>query len=193
MEVTDQKKGEARVKELLIDPLDRLGLARPKGTLVAQFDGMKRELCARLWRLDAGGLSDLCDWVLGSQAAKENHWPPAAIILVKAKTMLPPPWPPSERMVNMFNHEIGQAALAEGWAPELYWKYVGDTAFPNKFSAQLIQSSASGAMARFARIERDKLSDMAVSEDDVRWFDRRRDLIALCEKIRDYNLARGAA
>ena len=193
MDVQEQAEGEKRVRACLIEPLDRLGLARPKGTVVSRFEDMKRELCARLWRMDEDGLSDLLDWVIQSPSAKENRWPPAALILEKAKSVLPPPWPPSERMVRLFNHQIGQQALREGWAPELFKKYVGETGFPNQFSQQIIQSSAKEAVARFEAIRRAKAAGADVSERDARWFDRRAEKIAHCEKIRDFKSERGAA
>lgn len=193
MDVHDQAKGEKAVRACLIEPLERLGLARPKGTVVARFEDMKRELCARLWRIDEGGLTDLLDWVIQSPAAKENHWPPAALILEKAKSILPPPWPPSERMVRLFNHQIGQQSLREGWAPELFKKYVGETGFPNQFSQQLIQNAAKDAVARFEAIKRDRAAGEDVSERDGRWFDLRAEKIAHCEKIRDFKWEKGAA
>lgn len=186
MAKTEQKLGEARVREFFILPLERLGLGRPKGTLVAAFDGMKRELQARLWRVDEGGLHELCEWVIRHPEAKANRWPPAALILEAAKPFLPPPWPPSDRMVAIFNHRIGRDAISEGWAPELYRAFVGVTKFPNDFSADMARDDASGAMARMATLDNRVEKGVEMADGDRRWREHRLQVIEHCKRIRDY-------
>lgn len=194
MPKTEQDVGEARVASILVDPLDRLGLARPKGTKAADFDGMKRELCVRLWRMDAGGLQDLCDWVLNHIEARENNrWPPAAAVLLAARPFLPPPWPPSDRMVAIFNCAIGRAAIAGGWSPELFHRFVGVTSFPDDHAANAAFRSAAAPLARLAALNAKIAAGDDISDVDRRWRDRRMEIAAYCERIRDYKPAAAVA
>lgn len=186
MAKTEQEIGQERVTEVFIQPLDRLGLGRPKGTPVAAFEGMKRELCARLWRLDQAGLEELGEWVLQHSETKANRWPPAALILAEAKPLLPPPWPPSDRMVAIFNHKIGRTAIANGWAPELFRRFVGAPHFPNDYSASQAFDQASPALARMKEIARRMDDGNEVSEGDRLWRIRRLEILEHCKRIRDY-------
>lgn len=192
MAKTEQEIGEALVQEVFVAPLERLGLARPKGTLVADFAAMKRELCARLWRMDEGGLHELCEWVIQHPEAKANRWPPAALIIEAAKPLLPPPWPPSDRMVAIFNHKIGQAAIAGGWSPELYRRFVGVTAFPNDFAAGLVFEQAGPALARMAALQQRVAAGGVLTEGDRRWFDAREKMLVHCLRVRDHAAQRAA-
>lgn len=186
MAKTEQEIGQERVVDILIRPLERLGLARPKGTPVAAFEDMKRELCARLWRLDEGALQELCEWVIQHPEAKANRFPPAPLVLEAAKPLLPPPWPPSDRMVNIFRHPIGAAALRDGWAPELFRRFVGRTDFPNEFSAKMAFEAAEPSREKMKGLEAKIAAGHALTPEEVRWRDGRLRIVAHCERIRDY-------
>jgi hypothetical protein len=186
MAKTEQEIGQERVLDILIRPLERLGLARPKGTPVAAFEDMKRELCARLWRLHEGALQELCEWVIEHPEAKANRFPPAAAILAEAKPMLPPAWPPSDRMVKIFRHAIGAAALRDGWAPELFRRFVGRNDFPNDFSAGMALKAAGPQLEKMKGLDAKVAAGHALTPEEARWRDGRLNLIAHCERIRDY-------
>lgn len=186
MAETEQQRGERQVREVLIAPLRALIGQPPKGTRVKDLDRMLDALCARLWRLPPGALEDIRARIEASQDFVDNRWPTSGQIIRWAQPKQPGGWPPSDRMIRLFRHEIGQAAIKAGWAPELYEAYVGTNTFPNDYAAGLIVRDAGPAMRRMADLTALLRSGNMLTDRDRSWYDFRRDRIDLCRRIADY-------
>lgn len=70
MDERAQKDGEKRVRHLLVDQLERLGLMKPAGMTKDKYEAMQDELCQRLAYMTADGLGALAEDMAGAAAAR---------------------------------------------------------------------------------------------------------------------------
>ena len=120
MDAKEQADGERRVRARLIDPLERLGLAKPSTLTRAQFAAMCDELCQRLAYLDDTDLDALAEAVAAHPGGKDrDRFPIGVRILAMAAEIRRPQSDGSPLMRKVFASPLGAEALAGGFAPEL--------------------------------------------------------------------------
>ena len=175
MDAKEQAAGEARVQDLLITPLEALGLARPSTLTKAQFAVM------------------LGDWVEAHPGGKDkDRFPIGLKILNKAREIQPPESGPSPLTLKVFGHALGQEALAGGWAPELLRYLRGAREWPGRYTVTQIRNEADGAVRRMADIEMRAGRGDRLSIEDESFRVRRSEALQKCREIAD-QAQRGAA
>ena len=154
MDAKEQAAGERRVKDHLIEPLKRLGLAKPSSLTVAQFDAMVADLTGKLAYMSELNLQALAEQVANMPGGKErDRFPIAAKILGWAAEIQPPSDDASPLFRAVFAHALGQRALAEGWAPELLAELRRARVWPRDYDLRQVQDRAADARRRVQRLE----------------------------------------
>ncbi|WP_283966828.1 hypothetical protein [Tritonibacter sp. AK171] len=193
MDAKEQAAGEARVQELLITPLEALGLARPSTLTKAQFAVMLRELRQKLAYMTPANLAILRDWVEAHPGGKDkDRFPIGLKILNKARDIQFPDSGPSPLLLKAFADGLGYKALAEGWAPELLRYLRGARVWPGPYTITQIRNEADGAVRRMADIEMRAGRGDRLSIEDESFRARRSEALQKCREIAD-QAQRGAA
>ncbi|WP_197919326.1 hypothetical protein [Thiosulfatihalobacter marinus] len=192
MEAKDQADGEKRVKKLLIEPLENLGLGRPTTVNKAGYEAMVRTLCQLLAGKDADHLEALRDWAAANAGGPQRDRVPIAAKIIEQSRRIAPPrqtGDASPLLRAIFSAELGQRAIREGWAPELlYWlrsRPEGGRQWPSSYAISQIKKNAYDPMRRLDDIEM-RLSEGRedeVSQEEHQFRQRRRVRIAECERI----------
>ncbi|VCU61289.1 hypothetical protein EPIB2_366 [Tritonibacter mobilis] len=193
MDAKEQAAGEARVQDLLITPLEALGLARPSTLTKAQFAVMLRELRQKLAYMTPANLAILRDWVEAHPGGKDkDRFPIGLKILNRARDIQLPDSGPSPLLLKAFAEELGHKALAEDWAPELLRYLRGARVWPGPYTITQIRNEAAGAVRRMADIEMRAGRGDRLSIEDESFRARRSEALQKCREIAD-QAQRGAA
>lgn len=167
MDTKEQAVGEKRVQVHLIDTLVRLGLVKPSGMTVAQFEMMQEELRGKLAYMTELNLQALAEQV-GNLAGGKNRdrFPIAAKILKWAADIQAPADDASPLFRAVFCGELGRAAMAEDFGPELLMHLRRNRVWPREFDVRQIRERASDARRRIAKIEEVERRGGSLSNDD---------------------------
>ena len=193
MDEKQQAAGEKRVQDMLITPLEALGLARPSTLTKAQFAVMLAELRQKLAYMTPGSLAVLRDWVEAHPGGRDkDRFPIGLKILNKARAIQSPESGPSPLMLKVFGHALGQEAIAGGWAPELLRYLRGAREWPGRYTVTQIRNEADGAVRRMADIEMRAGRADRLSMEDESFRAHRSEALQKCREIAD-QAQRGAA
>ncbi|MDE4142317.1 hypothetical protein [Phaeobacter gallaeciensis] len=194
MDAKEQAAGEKRVQEILIAPLEALGLARPSTSTLAKFEVMKKELRQKLAYMSEDGLTELREWIEAHPEGKnKDRFPIALKILAKARKLEAPDTGPSPLMLNVFRDELGLRAIRQGWAPELLAFIKGARDFPGPWSQTKIRESADNPARRLEDIEMRLARGDVISAEEDRFRLQRRAALQTCQEIADQARRKGAA
>ena len=194
MDAKEQAAGEKRVQEILIAPLEALGLARPSTSTLAKFEIMKKELRQKLAYMSEDGLTELREWIEAHPEGKnKDRFPIALKILAKAREKEVPDTGPSRLMLNVFRDELGLRAIRQGWAPELLAFIKGARDFPGPWSQTKIREQADDPVRRLEDIEMRLARGDAISAEEDRFRLQRRAALQTCQDIADQARRKGAA
>lgn len=184
MDSAAQAEGEKRVKTVLIEPLERLGLAKPSTLTKAGYEAMVIELCQKLAYMHPLNLAALAEQVAGNPAGKDrDRIPIANTILAWAAAIEPPRDGASPLIRAVFGHTIGQSALAEGWAPELL-RYLKQTRrWPGAYVYSDLKAKADGSVRQFQRLNTADEAGEVLSSEETAWLRERRAILARCQEI----------
>lgn len=186
MNSEDQLAGEKRVRDILIDPLLRLGLSRPTTMKESLFQAMLRELELILAYMAAGNLLALGEWVQAHPGGPNgDRFPIAVKILPEARKLQSPDGGPSRLARNVFAHDLGREAIAQGWAPELLANINAVHKWPGAYTVSQIRAAARDAVRRLDDIDMRLARGDEISADDTAWRTRRRIAIQKCQDIAD--------
>lgn len=194
MDSAEQAAGERRVRELLIEPLERLGLERPAKLTLAKYAGMCRDLCARLAYMTALNLEALADEVAADAARRDSdRMPIANKILERARKIQAPPEDASPLMRAVFAADLGRRALAEGWAPELLRHLREARLWPGGFTVDQLRERGRDNDRRMQMVRAARDAGRFVSETDRQFLERRGAAVTRCEAIAALVCAGGEA
>jgi len=116
----DLKDGKARVRRVLIEPLEAV-LALEKGMTRARHEQGLAHLEAVLAYMDEGDLDALRQGIQETCArARTDRWPSKQSVLNAAAALCPPPASDSDMVRSFMRSRAGRTALSEGWHVELY-------------------------------------------------------------------------
>ena len=193
MEAIEQAAAEKRVQELLIAPLEEMGLGKPSTILRPDWPRSKPVLCQKLAYMTEAGLVRLREWVETHPSGPgKDRFPIPLHIMKRACEIEEPDVGPSPFITGVFKDRLGSVAIKEGWAPELL-KHVrahrGD--WPGAWTVTQLKKGADNAMRRLPDIEMRMARGDDISKEDAQWRDQRRAAIQRCQDIADQ--ARGAA
>lgn len=183
MDATQQHEGERRVRELLIEPLMRRGLAKPSSLNAAAFEAMLREMAQKLAYMAPGNLMALEEVAAARPSGKDrDRFPICNDILTWAAQIEPPGDSASPLIRAVFGHAVGRAAIEEGWAPELRADLRQHRRWPSAFVVGQIRDKAREALRQAEDIRLRLGRGEDVEEQAKRWlFDRDR----VTEKCRE--------
>jgi hypothetical protein len=190
MDEKAQAEGERRVRERLIEPLERLGLARPTTLTKAQFETMKRELAQRLAPMTGPALDDLRIWCERNPGGKgRDRFPIALKIMEQARDVQEPDSTDASPLIRkVFAHETGRVAIEKGYAPELLKHLKKKREWPGAWTVKEIREAADDTVRQFRDLEmRDARGD-ALDRDDQKFLMVRRAAFRACQDISDLSL-----
>ncbi|UWQ29904.1 hypothetical protein [Leisingera sp. M523] len=194
MNVKEQAAGEKRVQELLIEPLEALGLQRPGGMTVAAYDVMKKELRQRLAYMGELNLQALAHQAGNMPGGKSgDRFPIAAALLKWAGAIQPPPDDASPLMRAVFSNPLGQQAMEEGWAPELLRHIRKTPLWPKPYDLRHIREQAAEAHRRIAKLDERLARELPLSDEDRSFREGRKRAAEKCQRIAQIVAAEGAA
>ncbi|SFR40573.1 hypothetical protein SAMN04488005_1521 [Yoonia tamlensis] len=183
MDSTQQADGEKRVDMILIQPLQRRGLAKPGSLTKLQFDEMVKDLCARLAYMTEPNLMALEEQAASNPAGKDrDRFPIANRILEWAGQIQPPSDEASPLIRAVFAAQLGADALVGGWAPELLAELKKSRRWPNAYVITQIKQAAGDSVTRLTRCDEALARGDALSSDVSGWRARR---LAALRKCRD--------
>lgn len=184
MNSEEQAQGEKRVMQLLVDPLKRRGLAKPSALTVADFEEMVRDMCARLAYMSDASLMALEEQVAASPGGKDrDRFPIANLILQWAGEIQPPGDGASPLIRAVFAHACGQAAVAEGWAPELLYDLRKNRRWPSAWALGTIRDGAAMNLRRYRELEGRLAREGELGRADLDWWERRNAALERCREI----------
>lgn len=193
MDAKQQADGERRVREHLIEPLERRGLAKPATLTRDAFERMLSDLGGRLAYMSALDLAALEEVMAARPGGKDrDRFPIANVILEEAARIAPPPDTGSPLMRSVFAHSLGAAALEGGWAPELLHALRKQRQWPNTFVVSQIIERAGDAVRRMRQIEGRVAAGEALTPEERDWHDRRAAALAKCRELRALGMSADA-
>ena len=186
MDSAAQAAGEARVRDLLIEPLEIRGLAKPPGLTRGAFEDMKRGLCAKLAYMTDLNLSALAEHAAASPGGKDrDRFPIANLILTWAAQIQPPGDDASPLIRAVFAADLGRDAIAGGWAPELLTELRRHRRWPQAFAVTEIKARADDAMRQMVRLDEALARGHDLTPREVEWQAARKAAIEKCQRIAD--------
>lgn len=192
MDSAAQADGEKRVNQLLIEPLQRRGLAKPSTLTKAQFDDMVKDLCARLAYMTEQNLSALEEQCAGNAGGKEkDRFPIANHILDWAGQIQSPQGDGSPLVRAVFAQAVGLDALAQGWAPELLASLKKDRRWPSSFVVGRIRERADTNIRQMRSVEDRLARGVDVPASEAEWRNRRLAVMRRCQAIADLGSNQG--
>lgn len=190
-EQSDQKlTGRARVRALLIDPLEHGGMQRAKRKAVEDHKADMDKVADRIGYLSDLGLAGLSEYLI-RLAGPRLQWPPVNLILQGAWGIETPPPRESSYARSLLASAKGREAYEGGWHAELLdlAKRMGPP--PNRYSLQQLKESARDNHRR-VEVIRDRIERGFGCDDDRRWLDWYQATRAEAEAIiREASHARG--
>ena len=193
MDSAAQAIGEKRVKQFLIEPLQRRGLAKPSTLTKAQFEDMVKDLCARLAYMTDQNLQALEDQCAGNAGGKDkDRFPIANHILDWAGQIQSPESDASPLVRAVFSQALGLDALAQGWAPELLGVLKKDRRWPTPFVVGRIRERADSNIRQMRSVEGRIARGADVPANEVEWRNRRLAVIRRCQAVADLGSNQGS-
>lgn len=184
MDEKEQAAGERRVRELLVVPLQELGLARPSTLTVNAYEEMLSALCCKLAYMSEINLRALQEVASGRPGgAKGDRFPIAANVLKWASDIQAPDDDGSPLVRAVFAHRIGIQALDEGWAPELLGFLKSQRSWPKEYDLRKIRDRAQDIRREFEKMNDTLRRGGTVSNEELARKQRRAGLVEKCRRI----------
>lgn len=184
MSSKEQAEAERRVRQRLVEPLQRLGLARPTGVTAAQFEAMIDDLCGRLSYMSEMNLDALAEQAAARPGGRDgNRFPIAAKLLTWAAEIQPPADSASPLMRAVFASAIGRAAMAEDWAPELLSFLRKNRCWPKEYDLRGIRERAAEARQRLQKQDEQAARGFFVADTEREFRARRDAALDRCKRI----------
>lgn len=184
MEGKELKAGKARVREFLIDPLERSGMRRKRSISVAEHEAFLAGLEAKLAYMSAEGLGALEEVVRRlAGGADRSQWPSEISITNNAARIEEPPAEVSRLVRTFLASKAGEAAAAGGYQVELFSYLRRNGIPPNSYAIKELQERARNNQRQIREIEARKAQGRA-SSVDLAWLEGYREILARCQSIR---------
>ncbi len=187
----------AKVREYLIQPLERAGLVRPPKMTAAEHEAMLDKLQDRLGYLPPELLSTLAEVLLRlAEGPLLNRWPAFATIWNNAMRLMPPPDDEAHIMTSWLASIEGPVARSGGYLVELHEFLRRHGRPPGSYEMGKIREAAADNGRRRQRIE-EWIAKGHAKGEDRQWLDWYLRRLAQCEALvragEDKRAAKGAA
>ncbi|EBA11777.1 hypothetical protein [Roseobacter sp. CCS2] len=184
MDRAGQTQGEQQVIRLLVQPLQRLGLAKPSTLTIKQFDEMVAELSQKLAYMSAINLEALAEISAANAGGKDrDRFPIARNILKWAADIQPPRDDASPLIRAVFAKQLGRDAIAQGWAPELLAELRQSRRWPTDYVVKVTREKGDDAVRQLQRMEDRLARGDGLPTEQLAWRERRLAVIARCTEI----------
>ena len=171
--ITETARG--RVRRLLIEPAQELGMRFRKGTSIEEQRRRIEQICDGVAYLTDEALAALVDWLLAhGDGTDRSFWPPLIGIISTAEAYQPRPLEEVPGVASWFGSIEGPRALADGClvAEFLWWQKYKRPPL-SKMDRQRIVSRAEG-LGREVELTQDKLArgvePGADAREKLRWY-----------------------
>jgi hypothetical protein len=192
MDSAAQAMGEKRVKQFLIEPLERRGLAKPTALTKVQYEDMVKDLSARLAYMTDQNLQALEDQCAGNAGGKSrDRFPIANHILDWAGQIQSPGSEASPLVRAVFAAQLGLDALMGGWAPELLAELKQTRRWPAAFVVSRIRQGADGSVRQMKKLDEQLARGDVLGANEGTWRTRRLAVIRRCQDIADLGSSHG--
>lgn len=169
MEGDELKAGKERVRVHLIEPLVREGMRRKRGVTVDDHRAFLDRLAALLSYMRADALDMLARRVrMMGGGKKKDIWPSEISIKNWARSLQEPPPSDSRFIRSYMQSAAGQAALAGGYAVELYGYMKRQGVKPTAFALAQLRDRARENACQVQMI-RGLAEKGRASNDQLRW------------------------
>lgn len=181
MEGQREESRQARVKRLLIEPLNEGGMGRKRGVSIANHDAAMGKAIKRLAYMSENGLKGLATYLIRI-AGKQNVWPALNVILNAAWAIEVPPPRDNDYVLSVMKSRAGEAALDGGYALELF--YAAKTLGPPPSRYQVVQLIQKAENNRHrVKVIAEKIATDRASAEDRRWLEGYHALLAQAEAM----------
>jgi hypothetical protein len=193
MDSAAQAEGEKRVLAVLIEPLERLGLAKPGTLTKVKFLEMQTDICKKLAYMSNLNLAALAEQVANDPTVKRTErFPIANRILEFAAAIQPPGDDASPLLRAVFAGQLGLDAMAAGWAPELLSHLRTDRKWPGAWAVNQIKDKARDAVRDLNDIEAALARGENIGAMKEAWRARRLAALDKCAQISALGNGKGA-
>ncbi|WP_407496824.1 hypothetical protein [Pseudooceanicola sp. MF1-13] len=184
MEGEELRQGKARVRAILIDPLERRGMKRKRNVSQDDHARFLDGLSARLAYMAEDRLAALAEVVERMATGKlQDIWPSEVTIINNARRLQAPPVSQSRLVRTYLQSAAGDAAEAGGYLVELmaYLKRVGNV--PGQYAMDTIRKEADDNARMIERVTIERKQGRA-SPQDLRLMQDYMAALQLCLDIR---------
>lgn len=167
--VQQVESGRARVKRVLIVPLEAGGMGRKRGVSAADHEKTLEKIADRLSYMTEDGLKGLAMYLI-RMAGEKNVWPQLNIVLRAAWSMEAPPPRDNDFLLSLMRSRAGEAALVGGYALQLYAAARKLGPPPSKYEVLRLREKAQWDRDR-KRVIEDRIKRGIVTEEERGWLD----------------------
>ena len=172
----------ARIRMLLIDPLEALGFRRKTSTTVAEHQAAIDSLADNLAYLSDTGLRALCEMLrTKGEGTARNIWPAPATVYALAELIERRPLEELPGCLRWFRSVEGPRAQAAGTLVET-WSYFHRMKRPPVHMARDLAQRAADNRRQLQIIDERAAADVATAEE-LAWARGYRDRLAYCERL----------
>jgi len=183
MEGQELEKGKARVRSLLIEPLERRGMDRKRNVRLEAHQAFLASLEGRLAYMTPEKLMALTEVIERYATGKlKTCWPTEVSIMNWARLLQIPPVSESRLVRTYLQSGAGRAARDGGYLVELFAYLKKWGAPPNGYSMSKIRTEADRNRGQLASIKRAIASGRATSKE-IQWQQRYLQTEARCHDI----------
>jgi len=179
-EVAENKR--ARVRRLLIEPLEVLGFRRNAKMPADAFKAKMANMIDQLVYMSDDSLGTMLEMVQSKgQGANRDIWPAPATFLSFAELIEPRPVEELSGLLRWFRSVEGPRAMEAGTLVET-WSYFHKHKRPPKFVDRELQARANSNRNR-CQLTKERMARDRADSHDVRWMQSYEARLAYCEAI----------
>lgn len=172
----------ARIRTLLIEPLEDLGFRRKASTTVAEHQAAMDSLADNLAYLSDAALRALAEMLrTKGEGAARNIWPASATVYALAELIERRPLEELPGCLRWFRSVEGPRAMAAGTLVET-WSYFHRMKRPPLHQARELADRAASNRRRLQIIDERAAANVA-TEEELSWAKGYRDRLAYCEAL----------
>lgn len=163
--------GRARVRAVLLDPIDAAGAKRHGRATLAEHHAMKERLADTFAHMPDTALEGLRDLIFRHLGGKDGlQWPPEAWLRKSALRLCPKPPRANPYVKTLMASAMGQRAIENGYGAELLSLAIKLGPPPSKYDLAKLARQAQDARREAERIQRLSQDGRALP-DDLDWLD----------------------
>lgn len=183
MQSDEQKTTIPRIRELVFEPLEELGLTRPKDMKVDQWDKAQKSICKNLAYMDQEAMLRLKLFIKANlEGPNKNRWPSPAAIYKWAGDIQPDTREELDLVVSWLQSKEGPIAIDGGYIVELRNDLRKFRRPPDEYGLRAIKSRSEQNRYKIGLINERKAVDKA-SDDELRWLDGYMRVLQRCKDI----------